>query len=154
MGAFLVTGVVRPVSGEATHGTGATLAGLAVLLLLLWLFALATRGALVRRRDPGQVVVTPSWLVAERVHAQWQVIDAVPARQEHRQGHLRPIDSACVRVEGRTITVYEASQLDVEPRAALEALRRLHRDRALRAQLATDDGPTIFTGSGDDRRVT
>ncbi|WP_156466172.1 hypothetical protein [Janibacter sp. Soil728] len=143
--AALVAGAVRLVRGGTTAGPVSLVAGFAVLLLFAWLFALATRESLRRRREPGQIGVTPTWLVADRVQVQWTLVDAVLATQEQRQGHLRPIDNACVSVEGRTITLYEARHLDVEPRATLEALRRLHRNPALRARLATDDGPGIFT---------
>lgn len=140
----LVAGMVRFVRGETTAGPVSLIAGFAVLLLFAWLFALATRESLRRRREPGQILVTPTWLVAEHVHAQWQVIDAVLAQQHSRRGHVRSIDVASVHVEGSTLLLYEAGQLDVEPRAGLETLRRLHRNPALRARLATDDGPGIF----------
>ena len=151
--AALVAGVVRLVRGGTTEGPVSLVAGFAILLLFAWLFALATRESLRRRREPGRILVTPTWLVAERVHAQWQMIDAVLAQQHSRRGHVRSIDVASVHVGGSMALLCEAGQLDVEPRAALDVLRRLHHDPALRALLATDDGPTIFTGSSD-RRAT
>lgn len=144
MVAALVAGLVRLVRGQATDGILATIAGFAVLMVFVWLFALATKVSFTRRRDPGQVIVTPTWLVADRVHAQWATIDALWAHQELRQGRVRAIDIAAVHVRGRTILVYEAGQLDIEPRAALEVLRRLHLDDRLRDQLGTVAGPGLF----------
>ena len=148
----LAVGATRLVRAQAVEEPWSVVAASAVLMLLSWLFALATKASAKRRRDPGQVVVTPTWLVADRVHAQWRAIDTVWARQEYRKGHLRPIDIASVHASGRTVTVYEAWQLDVEPRAALEALRHLHRDPSLRSRLSADAAVALFapvaTGAG------
>ncbi|WP_169797323.1 hypothetical protein [Janibacter limosus] len=46
------------------------------------------------------------------------------------------------------------SHLGVDPKATLDVLRRLHLDPALRARLATDDGPGIFTEVTGSRRET
>lgn len=154
MGAFAVVGVVRLVRGEAPTGTVATVLGAVGLVLFVGLFGLAAWASFARRRDPGQVVVTPTRLVATWGQVPWQEIDAVFAHQVRRQGNPRAIDRACVSIEGRTITVYEAGHLDVDPRSALETLRRLHRDPLLRERLATDDGPGIFTEATSTRSET
>lgn len=146
----VVAGTWLLVRGEAPDGPLPTALSIALVLVLTGLFALATRGTLRRRHDPGQVVVTPTRLVADRVEAPWEAIDAVWARQEHRLGHVRAIDIASLRTSGRGFTLFEAADLRTDPRIAVAVLRRLHLDPSLRARLSTDEARWFFV-TGETR---
>lgn len=148
LAAIVVVAAVRVVAGRAPDGAVTTTVALVGGAVLVGLCCLAVRGTLLRRRDPGSVVVTPTRLVCERVVADWAAIDAVRAHQEQRLGHLRAIDIAVVDVRGVTCTIFEAAGLDVDPRRAVEVLRHLHAHPDDRERLIST-GADLF--APDDR---
>lgn len=145
VGGLVIGSIVRLAHGETEDGVVVTVVALLGGCLLTALFALGVRRVAQRRRDPGRVLVTPTRLITPRIVADWDAIDAVRAHQEHRQGYLRAIDIVVVDIGGVTGTLFQAAELDTDPRRAVDSLRRLHAEPALRSRLATPEGITLFT---------
>lgn len=145
VGGLVISSIVRLAQGDTEDGVVVTVVALLGGCLIAALFALGVRRVAQRRRDPGRVLVTPTRLITPRIVADWDSIDAVRAHQEHRQGHVRAIDIVVIDVAGVTGTLFEAAELDTDPRRAVDSLRRLHAEPALRSRLATPEGITLFT---------
>lgn len=149
VGGLVISAIVRLARGDIEDGAVVTVVALLGGCLIVALFALGVLRVVQRRRDPGRVLVTPSRLITPRIAADWDAIDTVRAHQEHRQGHARAIDIVVIDVAGVTGTLFEAAELDTDPRRAVDSLRRLHAEPTLRSLLATPEGITLFTP--DDR---
>lgn len=147
---LVAVSAVRLITGHSEDGPATVVIALLGGGVVAGLFALGTRGAVARRRSPGRVVVTSRGIAAPRVEADWSAIDSVRAHQEQRMGHLRAVDVVVIDVRGVTCTLVEAADLDVDPRAVVDALRLLHAQPRLRSGLASAEGIALFSGEGSD----
>ncbi len=162
-----VFGVWRALSGQ---GGWRPIVGVVLLLPFLALFVAGAGGAhRLRGRPQRGVLVTARGLNAPFADYRWDQVERVLARSALRRGSLRRVNYVLLRLtpetetvlqrSGRlgrvgdwideatqhTIRLVDAAQFDADPWKAVQGLRALAADPALRARLAGPDGPSVFT---------